>query len=79
MKTAAVVIAFEAALAGLVILLMPTAHADDYCYENCGYEHKSWPGQLVPTWDTPGTYGGITQDPVLCDPQALKCRVVATP
>jgi hypothetical protein len=34
-----------------------------------------WNGQLMPTWDTPGTYGGWTTNPVQCSPASLDCSV----
>jgi hypothetical protein len=28
----------------------------------------------MPTWDTPGYYGGWTTGPVQCDPFTVECR-----
>lgn len=79
MKTV-VAVAFGAVFAALVVALTPVAHADPACFVNCQYDPSpSWNGQLMPTWDTPGTYGGWTSDPELCDPSSLQCRLVATP
>lgn len=35
-------------------------------------------GPLMPTWDTPGTYGGWTTNPVQCDVVTRECRQVTT-
>lgn len=65
----------------LAVDYAPVAHADDSCVMDCVSTPGSnqWPGQLMPTWDTPGTYGGWTNDPVLCDPSTLKCSMVSQP
>jgi hypothetical protein len=34
-------------------------------------------GPLLPTWNVPGTYGGWTTLPVMCDPVTYSCRQVA--
>lgn len=31
-------------------------------------------GPQMPTWNTPGTYGGWTNNPILCDPISYQCR-----
>lgn len=70
------------ALPGLIALSATSpARADDYCEQNCTDTpgHPSWPGQLMQTWDTPGTYGGWTNDPLLCDPTTQQCRIVSQP
>jgi hypothetical protein len=61
--------------AALVILLLSpaSAHADPYC-PYCQPPPPPWNGQLMPTWDTPGYYGGWTTGPVQCDPFTLECR-----
>ncbi len=33
----------------------------------------------MPTWDAPGTYGGWTALPELCDPITYRCGQVAAP
>ncbi|WP_133055643.1 hypothetical protein [Mycolicibacter engbaekii] len=35
-------------------------------------------GPLLPTWNTPGTYGGWTTNPVECDLVTRQCRQVTT-
>lgn len=44
-----------------------------------GCKPSPWNGQLMPTWNTPGYYGGWTNGPVMCDPQTLQCRGWAQP
>lgn len=39
-----------------------------------GCRPQPWNGQLMPTWNTPGYYGGWTNGPVTCDPFTLQCR-----
>lgn len=77
-----------AAVAGLVlgvlvgVVTAPNALADNVC---TGVMNQSrckparWNGQLMPTWNTPGYYGGWTNGPVACDPIALQCRGWAQP
>lgn len=63
------------------LLSAPTAGAD-----NCvgvmnqgGCQPAPWNGQLLDTWNIPGTYGGWTNGPVMCDPITTKCRTWAQP
>lgn len=62
------------------LALAPTASATPPCatFGVCQYEPNPYNnGPLMPTWDTPGTYGGWTNLPVLCDPASYGCRQVA--
>ncbi len=70
-------------LGGLVAVSMgwlpmtPHAFADDVCdgvLNQGGCRPAPWNGQLMPTWNTPGYYGGWTNGPVSCDPFTLQCR-----
>lgn len=46
-------------------------------FDTCKYmPNPSYDGPLMPTWNTPGTYGGWTNLPVLCDPVSYQCRQV---
>ena len=63
-------------------LTAPIASADDVCrgvLNQSGCRPQPWNGQLMPTWNTPGYYGGWTNGPVTCDPFTLKCRGWAQP
>lgn len=77
-KQLAVVIAAATTIAGTAgLLAAPTAHADPPCaaYDTCKYmPNPYYDGPLMPTWNTPGYYGGWTTGPVLCDPQTYTCR-----
>lgn len=33
-----------------------------------------WNGQLMPTWNAPGFYGGWTTTPVICDQFTMRCN-----
>ncbi len=67
-------------LAGLALGLgvAATANADAppcATFDTCRYLPNPWyDGPLMPTWNTPGTYGGWTNLPVMCDPQSYSCR-----
>jgi hypothetical protein len=64
-----------ASIAAVVLLLSASpVHADPYCPYCQPPPAPPWNGQLMPTWDTPGYYGGWTTGPVQCDPFALACR-----
>ena len=58
------------------------AHADDdpLCdfSHTCSYD-PPYNGPLMPTWDVPGSYGGWTTNPVICEPVAYTCRQYVTP
>lgn len=61
---------------------IPIAFADGGCtgvMNQGGCRPAPWNGQLMPTWDTPGYYGGWTTGPVACDPFTLQCRGWAQP
>lgn len=76
-------IAAALALPALVALgLAPVAAADPPCVgvmNQSGCKPAPWNGQLMPTWNTPGYYGGWTSGPVACDPIAMQCRGWAQP
>lgn len=43
--------------------------------DTCRYmPNPYYDGPLMPTWDVPGTYGGWTTLPVMCDPATYTCR-----
>lgn len=76
-------------IATLAVLLLarpwlagPSASADDGCtgvMNQSGCRPAPWDGQLMPTWNIPGYYGGWTSGPVSCDPLTLQCRGWAQP
>lgn len=64
------------------MVLTPKAFADGACtgvMNQGGCKPAPWNGQLMPTWNTPGYYGGWTTGPVACDPFTLQCRGWAQP
>lgn len=66
-------------LAGAAMgLLAPAlAHADPPCarFNTCQYMPNPYnDGPLMPTWNVPGTYGGWTNLPVMCNPAAYWCE-----
>lgn len=70
-----------AALGAALSIGTATAHADPFGCDfthTCSYD-PSYNGPLMPTWDVPGTYGGWTTNPVVCDPVAYTCRQVVVP
>lgn len=64
------------AVSALTFGVLPTqaAHADPTCIAGSGCSNQPWNGQLMPTWNTPGFYGGWTTTPVICDQFTLSCR-----
>ncbi|MEI7915576.1 MAG: hypothetical protein WCH82_12575 [Mycobacteriaceae bacterium] len=44
-----------------------------------GCQPAPWNGQLMNTWDIPGSYGGWVNTPVACDPITTQCRMWAQP
>jgi len=44
-----------------------------------GCQPAPWNGQLMNTWDIPGSYGGWVNTPVACDPITTRCRMWAQP
>ncbi|SIL63722.1 Uncharacterised protein [Mycobacteroides abscessus subsp. abscessus] len=63
-------------IAGGVSLTPPTV-PDCARFDVCKYQ-PGYNGPLMPTWNTPGTYGGWTTNPVLCDPVTYQCRQVVS-
>lgn len=59
----------------------PTAKADpidcDFTH-TCSYD-PPFNGPMPNTWDVPGTYGGWTTLPLICDPITGACRQYVTP
>lgn len=53
------------------------AYADPMCNfsHSCSWA-PSYNGPMQQEQDTPGTYGGVTSNPVWCDPFSGACRVV---
>ncbi|MEB3070818.1 hypothetical protein [[Mycobacterium] vasticus] len=69
--------------AGALGVLDPAAPADaaPRCLFQGDWNCEGSPpyqGPLMPTWDTPGTYGGWTTNPVQCDVVTRECRQVTT-
>lgn len=71
-------------LAVVSILLggAPAAHADPLPCATAGVcqymPNPSYNGPLMPTWDTPGYYGGVTNGPVQCNVTSAACAGVET-
>lgn len=63
-------------ITALIALSIYTAPCEQFnvCQYQPGYN-----GPLMPTWNTPGTMGGWTNNPVQCDPVTSQCRQVVTP
>lgn len=60
--------------AALGVVSSGPAHADPPCaaFDTCHYmPNPNYDGPLMPTWDVPGTYGGWTNLPVMCDPATV--------
>lgn len=73
------VAAIAAAGAAMSITVAPAAEAAPRCLFVGDWNCEGPPqynGPLLPTWNVPGTYGGWTNDPVLCDPIAQTCRIM---
>lgn len=79
MKTIAVKLlgAVVLACAAMGLLAAAPAHADPPCarFNTC----QSMPspyndGPLMPKWGVPGTYGGPTNLPVMCNPAPYRCE-----
>lgn len=69
------VVALVAAAMGL--LPAAPAHADPPCarFNTCQYMPNPYnDGPLLPTWNVPGTYGGWTNLPVMCNPATYRCE-----
>lgn len=65
---------------GLGIPASAGADAPPPCaaFDTCRYmPNPYYDGPLMPTWNVPGTYGGWTTLPVMCDPVTNSCRQVA--
>lgn len=63
-----------------VLLPTPVAQADPGCSSNpytCNQPTPPWNGQLQPTWNLPGIYGGQTNDPIYCNPMSRQCGIYA--
>lgn len=74
-------LALCAALTALTIAATPTAGADPCqgVMNQSGCRPAPWNGQQMDTWNIPGTYGGWTNTPVMCDPQTAKCAMWGQP
>lgn len=79
MKKALLVAA--AAVAATFLSTPPAANAGE-CIGPVGLlfcATPPWDGQLMPTWNTPGYYGGWNNGPMMCDPHTLQCSGYAQP
>ncbi|MEB4211449.1 hypothetical protein [Mycobacterium sp. 94-17] len=85
MKTIAVKLLVAPVFAGAVTSLLAAApaHADPPCarFNTCQYMPNPYnDGPLMPTWNVPGTYGGWTNLPVMCNPATYRCdQYIPTP
>jgi len=85
-RVRAVSVAGAAAVAITGVLLAgvaaaPAAQAAPRCLFQGDWNCEGTPpyhGPLMPTWNTPGTYGGWTTNPVQCDVVTRQCRQVTT-
>lgn len=71
----------SAVLVAVSLVFAPLAWSDPCqgVLRQDGCRPRPWDGQLMPTWNTPGYYGGWTNGPVMCDPHTLQCRGWAQP
>ncbi|MEZ0383974.1 hypothetical protein [Mycobacterium sp. pW045] len=62
---------------GLGVPVVAWAQSPPPCaaYDTCQYmPNPYYDGPLLPTWNVPGTYGGWTTLPVMCDPVTYSCQ-----
>ena len=72
---AALSAAAAAAVTALVTAGGAAAQPPCAAFDTCRYmPNPSYDGPLMPTWNTPGTYGGWTTLPVMCDPGSYSCQ-----
>lgn len=65
------------AAGALGVLAAAPAQAAPPCaqFDTCQYMPNPYNGgPLMPTWDVPGTYGGWTNLPAMCDPAIYRCQ-----
>ena len=70
-----------AAATGVGIAGAPAADAAPRCLFQGDWNCEGTPpynGPMLPTWDTPGTYGGWTTNPIQCDVVTRQCHQVTT-
>ena len=63
------------------IAVAPAAHGDPFDCDfarDCSYD-PPWNGPLLNPWDTPGSNGGWSNVPQICDPTTHRCGQFATP
>lgn len=77
----ALVAAVGAAVGAGFSTATPVAEAAPRCLFQGDWNCEGIPpyhGPLMPTWNTPGTYGGWTTNPVQCDVVTRECHQVTT-
>lgn len=77
----ALVAAMGAAVGASLSTATPAAEAAPRCLFQGDWNCEGTPpyhGPLMPTWNTPGTYGGWTTNPVQCDVVTRECHQVTT-
>lgn len=80
-RIASAIAAAALALAGGLVVAAP-AHALPRCLFDGDWNCQRPPqynGPGLNTWDVPGTYGGWTTLPLICDPGTGGCRQYVTP
>lgn len=70
-----------AAAIAAAAITTPHAHATPCqgVYNQSGCQPAPWNGQLMDTWNIPGSYGGWVNTPIRCNPQTAKCEMWAQP
>lgn len=65
------------AAAAMGVVATAPAHAGPPCarFNTCQYMPNPYnDGPLMPTWGVPGSYGGWTNLPVMCNPATYRCE-----
>lgn len=60
-----------------ILLPSPEAKADPCWYGQYCQPQPRYEGPLIPSWDTPGYYGGNTNGPIQCSPFTYQCQGIA--
>lgn len=79
--TRAVMVTAAATTVAVSLFVAPQAGASPCVgvLNQSGCQPAPWNGQLMDTWNIPGSYGGWVNTPVACDPITTQCRMWAQP